>query len=115
MALVEGLICGIIAILYIESLRSCFTSRYNEIIPIIIHHPSSTTDLIISNTHPDFDIEQVAPLISEKINDTCSICLESMDTIRYCRKTKCGHIFCSDCIQEWFYKKKNCPLCNTQF
>ena len=44
---------------------------------------------------------------------TCSICL---DILMSPCKTKCGHIFCSSCIEDHIRKGKRkvlCPLCNT--
>ena len=61
------------------------------------------------------DIELIAPLDSTEPNetDTCSICFEELKDVKYRRKTKCGHTFCSECIQEWLHKKMVCPLCMT--
>ena len=119
MALLEGLLCGVVVCFYAESLRQCFTSRpyqRHEMIPIILQHPSSSGDFIFVHTpQPIFNIEYYAPLNTDETNDNCSICFEPMNTIRYRRKTICGHTFCSDCLQEWLHKKKSCPLCNTIF
>jgi DNA repair protein RAD5 len=57
--------------------------------------------------------------ILNKLNDTniidnnenneniCSICMEQNDI----SLTKCGHIYCLDCIKNWLTIKKNCPIC----
>ena len=45
-----------------------------------------------------------------KTDDLCGICLseiEESDT----GVTKCGHIFCYECIKLWTSKKSNCPYC----
>lgn len=119
MALIEGLLCGMVLFFYAESIRHCFTTRSyqrHEMIPIILHHPSSTGDFVFSHARePVFNIEHYAPLNSDETNESCSICFEPMNTIRYRRKTICGHTFCSDCLQEWLHKKKSCPLCNRSF
>ena len=51
----------------------------------------------------------------EKINleeeYTCPISLEKIKD--NCVKTKCGHIFNQDNIDEWLKTHKDCPLCRT--
>ena len=40
--------------------------------------------------------------------DLCAICQEKMNTpILLC----CKHIFCEDCVSEWFERERTCPLC----
>ncbi|KAL8232141.1 hypothetical protein R6Q57_001919 [Mikania cordata] len=40
--------------------------------------------------------------------DVCAICQEKMQTpILLC----CNHIFCEDCVSEWFERERTCPLC----
>ncbi|CAM8949202.1 unnamed protein product [Rhodiola kirilowii] len=40
--------------------------------------------------------------------DMCAICQEKMHTpILLC----CKHIFCEDCVSEWFERERTCPLC----
>ncbi|XP_015080221.1 E3 ubiquitin-protein ligase RNFT1-like isoform X2 [Solanum pennellii] len=47
----------------------------------------------------------------EQVNaagDLCAICQEKMNTpILLC----CKHIFCEDCVSEWFERERTCPLC----
>ena len=42
---------------------------------------------------------------------TCSICQNLVDhgtsTV-----TKCNHVFCRSCLEEWFRRKRSCPVCN---
>lgn len=66
------------------------------------------------------DIDQAAPILDniERANlicndDTCRICLEEFYQATTLRKIKiCDHIFCADCIHQWFKENKTCPLCN---
>ena len=54
-------------------------------------------------------------LFYEKKNDkkiNCPICI--CETNEYVL-TKCGHIFCEDCLKEWLETNNNCPLCNYEF
>ncbi|KAG0488739.1 hypothetical protein HPP92_007550 [Vanilla planifolia] len=40
--------------------------------------------------------------------DLCAICQEKMNApILLC----CKHIFCEDCVSEWFERERTCPLC----
>lgn len=29
--------------------------------------------------------------------------------------TSCNHYFCHNCLKQWLYIKKNCPLCRKNF
>ncbi|XP_020589892.1 RING finger and transmembrane domain-containing protein 2-like [Phalaenopsis equestris] len=40
--------------------------------------------------------------------DTCAICQERMHAPILLR---CKHIFCEDCVSEWFERERTCPLC----
>ncbi|KAL0003562.1 hypothetical protein SO802_017343, partial [Lithocarpus litseifolius] len=46
---------------------------------------------------------------SEKVNGPeTSICQEKMHApVQLC----CKHIFCEDCVSEWFERERTCPLC----
>lgn len=113
MPVVESLLCGLAIFFYIDAIRECFQRRQRrytteEIIPILVQSITQSSS---------FDIETFAPISNDPIKeeDTCPICFEKLSTIRYRRKTICGHTFCSDCLQEWFHKKKSCPLCIQSF
>ncbi|XP_078445003.1 uncharacterized protein LOC144714183 [Wolffia australiana] len=47
--------------------------------------------------------EQVAA-----VGDLCAICQEKMHAPVLLR---CKHIFCEDCVSEWFERERTCPLC----
>ncbi|PWA98771.1 RING finger and transmembrane domain-containing protein 1 [Artemisia annua] len=48
-------------------------------------------------------LEQVS-----EAGDMCAICQEKMQApILLC----CNHIFCEDCVSEWFERERTCPLC----
>ncbi|KAL7147644.1 hypothetical protein ABFS83_06G121000 [Erythranthe nasuta] len=40
--------------------------------------------------------------------DLCAICQEKMHTPISLR---CKHVFCEDCVSEWFERERTCPLC----
>ncbi|OQR97181.1 hypothetical protein THRCLA_07081 [Thraustotheca clavata] len=41
-------------------------------------------------------------------NPECSICYDTMQTPVQLR---CSHMFCEECVCEWFDRERNCPLC----
>jgi hypothetical protein len=45
----------------------------------------------------------------EDSHPECGICLER--AAPQALVTKCGHLFCKDCLQHWFHTKHNCPVC----
>ncbi|KAK3188567.1 hypothetical protein Dsin_028128 [Dipteronia sinensis] len=48
---------------------------------------------------------------SEQVNaagDLCAICQEKIHAPVLLR---CKHIFCEDCVSEWFERERTCPLC----
>lgn len=47
---------------------------------------------------------------------TCSICLNQVRPTRTNPPIRCGHIFHSDCLEQWKGKGKNtCPVCRKVF
>ncbi len=45
----------------------------------------------------------------EDVN-VCAICFEEANL----SLTKCGHIYCRDCVLEWVNKRHNCPTCKKE-
>lgn len=57
------------------------------------------------------EIHYGAYATSEQVNaagDLCAICQEKMHAPVLLR---CKHIFCEDCVSEWFERERTCPLC----
>lgn len=57
------------------------------------------------------EIHYGAYATSEQVSaagDLCAICQEKMHTPILLR---CKHIFCEDCVSEWFERERTCPLC----
>jgi hypothetical protein len=49
-------------------------------------------------------------------DDTCAICIETMDDQDDVRLLKCGHIFHSECIDPWLtVRRACCPLCKADY
>ena len=47
--------------------------------------------------------------------ESCVICLEDFKNGNSVTKLKCGHSFCTECIEEWFLKSTTCPHCRKDF
>ena len=45
----------------------------------------------------------------------CVICLQEMKTNEELSIIACGHIYHTECIQQWAKKKRLCPLCDYSF
>jgi hypothetical protein len=48
---------------------------------------------------------------SSRLEWECAICLETVSSKRGISATMCGHVYCTPCIVEVVYKKKECPTC----
>ena len=59
------------------------------------------------------------PLTKEiKHDDDCPICLENLNNLGDDNKAteiECNHIFCFKCIDKWFIKKSQCPICKKNY
>lgn len=44
-------------------------------------------------------------------NNECIICLERMNIGEKIKILNCGHMYHNECINEWFKRKRECPLC----
>lgn len=49
--------------------------------------------------------------VSKRLKMECSVCLEVFGT-QEVSITKCGHLFCTDCITKSINAHKKCPFCN---
>ncbi|KAL8152980.1 hypothetical protein V2J09_010740 [Rumex salicifolius] len=59
------------------------------------------------------DVHYGALATSEQVavaGDMCAICQEKMHAPILLH---CKHIFCEDCVSEWFERERTCPLCRT--
>lgn len=98
--------------------RDCIQGRRNRIRVVDTGWAVIDPDIIFLPPPPEIrkiDIEEIAPLdaVEPMDQETCPICLDELKDVKYRRKTKCGHTFCSECIREWLHKKQVCPLCNS--
>ena len=69
----------------------------------------------LSNEDEDEEEEvQEEEAEEEEEAEKCAICLDEMDNPK--KLDKCGHIFCSECIEGSFrHHKPACPTCNTLY
>lgn len=94
----------------------CLYNREDTIHPIqSITELTNNRVLVTINNNPDFSrlyIEEThSPL--HKTLFTCCICLdENKENIK---TLLCGHKYHKKCIEEWFTKEENCPLCRDEF
>jgi hypothetical protein len=50
-------------------------------------------------------------LITENLQETCSICLDNFLKKEIVIKLRCNHMFHKKCFQEWIKTGRTCPLC----
>ncbi len=74
------------------NLRNCFMIKKG--IPL---KPDKPTDHVV--VKKDFE------------NNECIICLEKMKMDDKIKILECGHIYHYECINDWFKRKKECPIC----
>lgn len=104
---------------------------YNNLLTLFIRfNPASEINNMITNITPDTssdnnitnlisrDIVNIKDLnknseliISEKLDDKCSICLEKYKEKEILRKLSCEHIFHYKCIDKWLENQYKCPIC----
>lgn len=59
------------------------------------------------------DVEAFDPVDSD---DTCAICIETMEDMDPVRLLTCGHIFHAECIDPWLtVRRACCPLCKADY
>ena len=47
-------------------------------------------------------------------NNTCAICLETVETNKNVATTECKHTFCLNCLIRWTRTRPICPICRTK-
>tara|TARA_B100000161_G_C33454987_1_gene370817 strand:+ start:195 stop:425 length:231 start_codon:yes stop_codon:yes gene_type:complete len=57
------------------------------------------------------DMDEYIILNKDFENSECIICLENMIKGERVKILRCGHIYHYKCIDEWFKRKRECPLC----
>jgi hypothetical protein len=58
------------------------------------------------------DYKEIAPRETRaRIDDACSICFETLNTLCHKRRLSCNHTFHKKCIDKWAKDNLNCPVC----
>ena len=52
-------------------------------------------------------------ILQTTLDNECAICLEAMKRDQWVSLLPCGHIFHTQCIFTWLYRKPVCPYCET--
>ncbi|XP_018407707.1 PREDICTED: E3 ubiquitin-protein ligase RNF4-like [Cyphomyrmex costatus] len=78
----------------------------------VSHATSSNEVLTLDNTMEEdkicYTVESDA---KEPIPLTCPICFEVLSSKLKPYTTRCGHLFCSECLQTFLRTAKKCPTC----
>ncbi|KAJ6414950.1 hypothetical protein OIU84_003871 [Salix udensis] len=73
--------------------------------------PPQLSGLPLTAPPPQFSgLSQIAPLAAASVF-CCPIC---MDEMKEATSTKCGHVFCKNCIEKALAVQKKCPTCRTK-
>ena len=67
--------------------------------------PKGATDTLI-NTLP-------VETITERLHESCPVCLNDMDVGEQVRNLPCQHKFHKECVDEWLRVNASCPTCRT--
>ena len=76
-----------------------------------IHHYETLTEVVDSDTTPQFVIDELKELmIQMKKEIECPVCLSVIqpENIGF---TKCGHKYCKECLEQLKITTKKCALC----
>ncbi|XP_015121399.1 E3 ubiquitin-protein ligase RNF4 [Diachasma alloeum] len=78
--------------------------------------PEEGSVIDLDSTIPDDDHNKLIPQINDSVDGsptvlTCPVCFEDLRASRKPMSTKCGHIFCEDCLLATLVTQKKCPKC----
>ncbi|CAL9775265.1 unnamed protein product [Musa acuminata subsp. burmannicoides] len=51
---------------------------------------------------------------TEQVNEAGDLCAICLDRMRAPVVLHCDHVFCEDCIFQWFERERTCPICRAQ-
>ncbi|EGC34450.1 hypothetical protein DICPUDRAFT_92220 [Dictyostelium purpureum] len=76
----------------IERVKLCFSTLRAFVLHEVLYGKKATSEQIM------------------EAGDVCSICRSNLISPIVLR---CNHIFCEDCVSQWFELEKTCPICRT--
>ncbi len=93
------------------------TIRGAEKLSLFLEHPElvplwcrgdklEAVEATLGKISEKFGVEK--QLLDDRTQETCAICLEK---ITEASVTQCGHVFCSECMNELHSRQINCPMC----
>ncbi|XP_043270024.1 E3 ubiquitin-protein ligase RNF4-like [Venturia canescens] len=71
---------------------------------------------------PVIELDDSTPSEATRVNDsmngesmvlTCPICFEYLTSKRKPTSTRCGHLYCAECIEQTLSMSKKCPKCQS--
>ena len=51
----------------------------------------------------------------KSVDDGCAICIDGVEINKLMIRLDCNHLYCSECISEWFEQKPTCPVCRKEY
>ena len=51
----------------------------------------------------------------KSVDDGCAICIDGVEMNKLMIRLDCNHLYCSECISEWFEQKPTCPVCRKEY
>jgi len=95
-------------------------SRCKNLLEKFLEHPElvpieyrgerlAAVEATLANISEKYGVSQ--NLLDSRAKETCSVCLENITDASV---TQCGHIFCSECMQELQKRQINCPMCRSK-
>lgn len=100
----------------INRLIGIFDNYLSLLEPIFINiHEYEDVKIILN----DEEFNNIETLIYNNLNNcgmsSCLICTEDFNNNDEIKKTKCNHIFHTNCIKQWLCKESNkCPICRIE-
>ena len=84
--------------------------QHPELVPLEFRGQKlAAVEATLANISEKFGVSE--QVLNSRAQETCSVCLEKITDASV---TPCGHIFCSECMQELHKRQINCPMCRSK-
>ena len=67
------------------------------------------------NFHSNGSTFSEVSMTEESMLEACGICLNNFEEDEALKSLACSHNFHVHCIKQWFYKKRECPMCRANY